>query len=173
MTNTHENFTVERCTANQAQAKQIMQWRNDPETLAASFNSTPKTWPAFWDEYCEEYIHDTELTPIFVLKDNQPIAMLRFREIPNQSSKTTDISINIAPEFRGQKLGPAIIRTGIEYLKQHTTVAAVIAEIKSHHIASIKVFEKAGFTFLETTQKVRPEPEQPIPINRYIYNLTQ
>jgi sialic acid synthase SpsE/RimJ/RimL family protein N-acetyltransferase len=130
-----------------AHAEIVMRWRNDPETLAMSNNQTPKILTSFVDEFRCEYFTMPNLPPLFALVDGKRVGFLRFRPYPHslaQGRKTTEISINIAPEYRGKGLGSEILRSVTPLVKSQGC-GVIFAEIKPKNQASIHAFEKAGY----------------------------
>ncbi|MEM1282979.1 MAG: GNAT family N-acetyltransferase, partial [Chlamydiota bacterium] len=92
----------------ESHAMLVMKWRNDPESLKASFHQEPKIWNYFWKEFNEEYFSVPELFPLFITHQGRKIGFLRFRNQndpidPNR--KCCEVSINIAPEVRGKGIG--------------------------------------------------------------------
>ena len=164
-----QTLSIERCQHLEAHAKQIMAWRNDPDTLKACFHTKPKTWPEFWDEYRNEYLNIEGIVPLFILQQQQRIALLRFRQIDQTS---VDISINIAPEYRGKGFGSEIVTLGIKHLRSNTGVETILAEIKSEHTASKKIFLKSGFCYLKTIDKILPESKNPCQVDQFQFDLT-
>lgn len=145
--------SLEIAPPTQASAQQIMQWRNDPATLANSFDSRPKEWPAFYHEFLQQYCQDVTLPCLFVLKDGQRVGFIRFRRQPDliDGQRATDVSINIAPAERGKGLAAPALRACIQ-VARNAGIEVVLAEIKADNKASVAAFEKAGFKFLDTRQ---------------------
>lgn len=92
-------ISFELCRAVELHARQILAWRNDPATLAASFHHEPQDFERFWQDYAAGYFV-TRPHPVFVLADGRRVGFLRFRPMPHHADlagTATDISINIAP----------------------------------------------------------------------------
>lgn len=143
--------SLEIVSATHDTAQQIMQWRNDPATLANSFDSRPKEWPAFYSEFLQQYCQDATLPCLFILKDGQRVGFIRFRRQPSllDGQRATDVSINIAPSERGKGLAAPALRACIQ-VARNAGIEVVLAEIKADNKASVAAFEKAGFTCLDT-----------------------
>ncbi len=153
----HAPYTPERkielvpAKPNEADARLIMEWRNDPVSLEASFGQKPKVWEAFWEEFRSDYFLENCPHPLFARIDDSNAAFLRFRPLAVEDgdeprATQCDISINIAPEFRGRGLAVPVLEQASKYL-QAQGVYTVIAEVKSHNFASKKAFLKAGYAF--------------------------
>jgi len=168
------SIRLETAKKSESDAKLVMEWRNDPETLRMSYHSTPKKWDSFYQEYCEEYFRDTELFPVFALLEDERISFLKFNKYGDHDFKgnTAEIGINLCPQKRGMHLGTAIIKAGAQYLF-NKGYATIVAEIKQINIASIRTFEKAGFVHLDSMQKKVVDSGEVFPIHRYILHHTQ
>src|ERR1700758_264772 len=88
----------------ESDARLVMQWRNDPETLQMSYHSLAKQWKDFYPEFLRDYFAFPDLPPLFLIHDKQRAVFLRFRPVPNPFSikrRCCDISIIVAPDLRG------------------------------------------------------------------------
>jgi len=89
----------------ESHARLIMEWRNDPVALQASFKTKKKQWETFYPEFLDEYLAFPNLPPLFVLQEGKRVAFLRFRPMVNPSSEKyrtcCDISIVAAILFKG------------------------------------------------------------------------
>lgn len=125
-------------------AKLILKWRNDPLTLAMSFHQKKSPFSEFFPHFCLNYYLLKELPPLFAKVQGERVAFIRFR--PYKESDTCEISIVVAPEWRGKGIGTAILLQ-LRALVKDRGYSEIYAEIKPENIASKKAFEKAGFTF--------------------------
>lgn len=162
-------FTFEQVQPREEDARLIMEWRNDPATLRASFHEQPKKWETFYPEFLREYFCFPDLPPLFAVKDGKKVAFLRFRPVVqpegNYERRCCDISINVDPESRQKGVGKAILKE-VQPLLSYDDI---LAEIKVDNYPSQKVFEEAGFKFLD--EKVKILDENAIPIKRYLLSL--
>ena len=144
----------------------VMAWRNDPDTLAASFRGQPRTWPAFLDEY-RGYFAGPPPGPCFGVAGGERVAFLRFRPCADPEGRgrsTCDISINVAPVARGRGLGRALIAAATAEALRHFQV--VLAEIKPGNAASRRAFLAAGYRAIAAgTHDVAGEA---VPVERYL-----
>jgi RimJ/RimL family protein N-acetyltransferase len=158
---------LEKAKKTEEDARIIMEWRNDPETLKMFYNQELKIWDFFWKEYLNEYFTPASLTPHFALLEGKRIAFLRSSQYPisGLDGVTFDIDINVSPEMRGKGLGTEII----EMFCNHIFLEGadnVMAEVKKINISSAKAFQKAGFIlFDEMTKEIRGNSSE---IIRYI-----
>ncbi|MEX2451985.1 MAG: GNAT family N-acetyltransferase [Rhodospirillales bacterium] len=165
---------VEICGAVEDDGRLIMAWRNDPETLAASYHREPKVWETFRRELAEDYFQNPDLPPIFVLDRGKRIGILKFETVSHPLSlrgRTVDVSINIAPEARGRGLGVKALRAALGYVRGRG-VDSVIAEVRRENAASLKIFAAAGFERVEETVKHIDDTGEDVPIFRLAYELT-
>jgi ribosomal protein S18 acetylase RimI-like enzyme len=148
-------LTLELCSVtDEAAARQILEWRNDPVTLSMFFHRTPKTVDEFWREYQRDYFVDPNLPPLFVLDGDRRVSFLRFKRIADPSGRCCcDISINVAPTARGKRLGSRSLLVAAEFLRSRG-VDEIVAEIRVENTASVRSFENAGFGFHERTNKL-------------------
>jgi RimJ/RimL family protein N-acetyltransferase len=123
----------------------ILTWANDPITRENSFNN----------RIISKEEHETWLT----LKMNDPNAGLYICTVNNNPAafvrfdKKNDfhiIGINVNPYYRGKHLAAGFIKKSLETIPENQVI---VAYIKPQNLASVRTFEKAGFTFCGT-QKV-------------------
>lgn len=132
---------------NAVDAHMVMTWRNNEDTLKASYHSNPKQWPDFFAVYREYFLTDY-LPPQLAVCGDEKIAFLRFRHYATEAGQACSIDINVAPTKRGQGMGTAVLVKAVQ-VAFRSGVDAVVAEIKTTNKASIRAFEKAGFTLFE------------------------
>ncbi len=169
-------YSIIPCRPVESDAALVMLWRNDPVTLAMSYNQEPKVWVRFWPEFRDDFFADPELPPLFVLRDGKHAAFLRFKSaypIPALSldvpGEIVDISINVAPDLRGTGIGRKAISLGSRYLCQTTGRTHILAEIKVGNEASRRAFLAAGYRTIDTVDKTPPTSGQPERIHRLLY----
>jgi N-acetylneuraminate synthase len=158
----------------ESDAKLVMEWRNDPETLKMFYHSKPKYWDSFYHEYCNEYFKDVELLPVFALFKGEKVGFLRFNKYKDDKIKgnIADIDINLSPKKRSLGLGTKIIKKGAYYLfnKGYETI---VAEIKQINVGSIRAFEKAGFLYFDSMDKKIKDTGEIFPIYRFKLHKTK
>ena len=155
-------------------ARLVMEWRNDPHTLKMSNNSQPKQWPSFYREFQSDYFLIPNLPPLFALHQGRRMGFLRFREVPHPQIpnwRCCEISINIAPEYRGKGLGRRIL-LAVRPLLTGQGYDGIIAEIKRDNVISRKTFERAGYRYLDAFEKGSDERGQPEVMLRYVAPLS-
>lgn len=144
-----EQILFEPCQNLESDARTIMDWRNDPDTLSMFFHRTPKKWPDFWHEYQKSYLPQNP-PPLFATFQGGRVGFLKFD--PTKKVKPDDreinISINISPLSRNKGMGSMILTAANDYL-QKLGIQKIFAEIRVGNKASTKAFEKAGYQFIE------------------------
>lgn len=125
----------------------LWHWANDPEVRSSAFDSEPINWETHVKWF--EHKLNSQNSFIFIVEDinNNPIGQVRFDMIEN---KEAEIDISIEKKNRGKKLGSEIINQGILYLSKEVAIKSVHSLIKVENKASILIFEKSNFHWLET-----------------------
>ena len=93
---------------NDEDAKLIMEWRNDKDTLQNSFNQSPYNWNDFQTIFYNKYF-ENQLCPLFATYNNEKIAFIG--SMDTSDKKTIDISININPKYRNKGIGGEIVNS--------------------------------------------------------------
>ena len=132
----------------------IMKWRNDMITREMSYNSELKEWITFEHIFKNTYFSNY-IQPVFAYYNNEKIAFIGFignSKFDKETNKNIcKIGINIAPQYRGKRLGAIIINKCIKYITEfYPLTKKIIAEIKPENINSKKLFEKCNFKFIKT-----------------------
>ncbi len=148
-----------------ADARLVMSWRNDPVTLAASFHTEPKMWPAFRDEFSAYF--DAPVTPQFGQLEGVDVGFVRFRASADPSGRrlrTVDISINVKPDARGRGIGRALIVAASRLAL--ATHDLVLAEVKHGNDSSSRAFVAAGYR--QISDGVHVLAGAKVPVLRYV-----
>jgi N-acetylneuraminate synthase len=167
---------LELCRPTEEHARQVMAWRNDPETLSASFHREPKQWEGFWPEFRDGYFVDPGLPPLFVLARGDRVGFLRFRAMAHPaglSGRVVDISLMIAPEQRGHGLGRRSLSVATGFLRDTLGVDSVVAEIRVDNRASVACFEAAGFVQHDVAEKLVAETGERCSVRRLTCELIE
>jgi N-acetylneuraminate synthase len=153
----------------ESHAKLIMEWRNDPQTLAMSFHMQPKEWSTFYPEFLNEYFAFPDLPPLFALYKGQRAAFVRLEPAPSLDNfirRCCEISINVAPAFRRRGIGVMVLKALKSWAAQQG-YDDLYAEVKQENSASIKAFQRAGYTQLTPAKRVIPFTIDSVPIERF------
>ncbi|MGG6231418.1 GNAT family N-acetyltransferase [Tenacibaculum sp. SDUM215027] len=135
----------------------LFDWANDELTRKNSFNSHEISFKEHEQWFTSKFKNSNSLFFIGMI-NNKSIGLVRY-EIGEEN---TIVSISIDKNFRGKKLAPSLLKESSKsYFKK--SKKPILAYIKKENIASVKSFEKAGYTFyLE---------EKANNIDSYIYKL--
>ncbi len=117
--------------------KDLWDWRNDPVTVANSFDNRaiPFEEHARW---FDKALKDDNRLILIGLEKKKKIGMIRF----DNHGDYYEISVNMAPGFRGQGKGNQLLKESLGWVK-----GRILARVKKENRASIRFFEKAGFIF--------------------------
>jgi RimJ/RimL family protein N-acetyltransferase len=168
-------ISFEPCRPVESHARLVMNWRNDPVTLSMSYHQQPKVWEDFWPEFRDTYFSDAaQPGPLFSLVDGRRFGFLRFQPVRHPTGlpgRIVDVSINLAPEARGNGLGVRVLKHALDYLRD-AGIDSVYAEVRRENARSLKVFEAAGFTVLGSKRKLIPDTGEECDINFFLADLT-
>jgi len=151
-----QNLTLHPCRPIEQDARQVMEWRNDPGTLAMFFHREPKKWPDFFDEFKETYFLCEQLPPVFAVSERGRVAFVRFgvQERNAQGYPVdVDISINVAPKLRGKGVGLQSLQATAKFLSERK-IGRIISEVRTENEASCRLFERAGYSFVREADKL-------------------
>ncbi len=119
-------------------AERLREWRNDPETVAASLTGRavePDEHRAWL-----ELVIDHPGERLFVIEDDgEPVGQVR---VQRQESGEAEVHIGLAPEARGRGLGRAVLDLAAGEAGAEVLVAHVLADNER----SLRAFAGAGFT---------------------------
>jgi sialic acid synthase SpsE/RimJ/RimL family protein N-acetyltransferase len=158
----------------ESHARQILQWRNDPVTLQNSLHRKPKVWESFFPSFLKEAFQFPELPQIFILEEGVRVAHLRFDPVESPidlARKCCAVSINVAPEHRGKKVGQRALLAIQPWLKNQG-MDDLLALIRAENEVSHQVFEKAGFKRLDQTSHLVEDIDETALVDRYHLLLT-
>jgi len=135
-------------------ASDLLAWRNDPVTRAMSRNSDPVE-AADHARWFQSALQDATCTLLIGEDDSRKIGMVRLSR-----GEETEVSINLNPAVRGRGLSRELL---MQALAQES--GALLAVIKPKNLASIRLFEGAGFVLEDThdglSRYVRPAGPAP------------
>lgn len=140
---------IDKLTIRKAESKDVdllYNWSNDELVRTQSFTSEKIPYSAHCEWFTSKLESNNSL--IFIVEiDSVPAGIVRFES----NDETTTIGTSIDKLYRGKGLGGAIIRIGTtEYFKEN--YLPILAMIKKDNIASIKSFEKAGFSYFKSEE---------------------
>jgi len=125
-----------------ADAARLLAWRNDPEVRAASRHQEPID-PAEHREWLAQTLSDSDRVLWIAEHEGEPVGSLRL----DRRRDEAEISVSIAAERRGAGLATQAIREASElFLAAHPDVCRVTAEVRPENAASLRAFERAGYS---------------------------
>jgi UDP-2,4-diacetamido-2,4,6-trideoxy-beta-L-altropyranose hydrolase len=130
--------------ANSGDLRLLWDWANDPSVRQASFSPNTIPWHDHEDWFAKK-ISDPSCFLMMFEDTNVPVATVRTQA---GSRHDTEISITIAPAYRGHGLASALLERSLETIFKSSPAERVHAFIKPENNASSKSFENAGFVFL-------------------------
>lgn len=121
----------------------LWEWAKDPVTRQNSFDSAKIPWEEH-RAWCRNKLSDESCRLWIALNGGSaPVGCVRF---DCKESEAT-ISLTVAPNARGKGYGTKIIQHACDRLFAKSPFHLVHAYVKPENIASVKVFEAAGFRY--------------------------
>ena len=128
--------------------KILWEWANDPLVRQSSFEVDSIPWEEHL-EWCNRKIADASCFFYLVgFQSGEPVGQVRF-DIENQEAI---VSIGLASCQRGRGLGLAVLLKATALFFENSNSKKIHAFIKPTNHASMRLFEAAGFSWLEETQ---------------------
>ena len=128
--------------------KILWEWANDPLVRQSSFDVDSIPWEEHL-EWCNRKIADASCYFYLVgFQSGEPVGQVRF-DIENHEAI---VSIGLASCQRGRGLGLAVLLKATALFFENSNSKKIHAFIKPTNHASMRLFEAAGFSWLEETQ---------------------
>ena len=122
-------------------AKNIWLWRNHPDARAVSFSSDPIPFEDHVSWYETRLSDKDNVFLIIQDSDNLDVGYTRFLIEDDRA----EISIALAKEAQGQRLGTAAILAASNRVLEQGSVHSITAQIKVGNAISERVFLRAGY----------------------------
>lgn len=120
----------------------VFAWANDPVTRAASFRAAPIDYEAHVAWFARALA--SEGRHLFVaLRGARPVAFVRLERSEGRPS-TLVVSLNVAPEARGEGVGVAALRAADDEARA-LSATTILALIREENEASRRTFARAGY----------------------------
>ena len=130
--------------ATRSDSLDVLAWRNDPLTRAMS-RSPEEIAKAAHLAWFDKALRSPRLTLLIGEQDGRKVGMVRF-----DHGEQTEVSINLNPACRGERLGSALLAEALKSVGGDLT-----AEVKGENLASRRLFEDAGFAFRSVREGLR------------------
>lgn len=128
-------MNLSRATMDDALA--VLEWKNDPVSLAASKNPTPVDRGTHLDWFWRS-LDNPDRAMLIAHEEGQRLGMVRF----DRDSDHWLVSINVAPAERGKGHGTNMLAAAMRAMPPRCRYAA---EIRADNAASIALFRRCGF----------------------------
>lgn len=119
----------------------LFEWAVEPAARAASFHSAAISWEDHAGWFAERLQDPHSVIYIGENATGEPVGLVRFQI----NGETAVLSVNVAPEFRGEGWGRELITFSTRSLVRARTVRRVDAFVKPENQASVRLFEASGF----------------------------
>jgi RimJ/RimL family protein N-acetyltransferase len=128
--------------ATMADSDLLLAWANDQETRAWSRQTAPISAENH-ERWMQLNVLQGYPAHIVMIADSDvgPVGVIRL-DLRKDDVMTSTVSITVAPEHRGKKLGFAMLDLICKMVPDQT----LLAEIRVNNRASRRIFEKCGFT---------------------------
>jgi UDP-2,4-diacetamido-2,4,6-trideoxy-beta-L-altropyranose hydrolase len=138
-------FTLRRAVPDDC--VKLWEWANDPRVRQASFSSAEISWEEH-QRWFNRKVRDEQC--LWLIWDDGETVVASVRV---QMATRTDgeISIAIAPQYRGQGVAPNFLQLAVTYAFTNSSLLRVHALIKASNRTSLSAFENAGFLLCGTT----------------------
>jgi RimJ/RimL family protein N-acetyltransferase len=134
-------LTLRDATADDAEL--LFAWRNAPAVRASSFIGNAIDFAAHRD-WLDRKLAARETTRMWILSDDgAPIGQIRYDAV---DADVADISFSIDGAFRGRGFGTQLLQMTAERACAELRVRLLRGLVKPANDASIRAFERAGFT---------------------------
>jgi len=121
-------------------ARTLWEWRNNPETRRNAFQTDAVDWDTH-RQWLTDRLVSTECR-IWILEiDQGSVGQVRYDRI----GTTAEISIVVAPEFRGRGIGMSLLQLSAHEACAELRVSMLVGIVKEDNISSQRAFERAGF----------------------------
>ena len=122
-------------------ARNLWQWRNEPETRAASFS----TEPIGYDDHVKWLATKLRDRHVFILiavgQGEVEIGYVRL----DVHGDAAEMSLSLDRAYRGRGLGAGTIRAASEFVVNTLGIQRVTARVRPGNAASLGAFRAAGF----------------------------
>lgn len=126
--------------AGASDARLLWTWANDPSVRAVSWSQAPIPWDGHV-AWLDRRLADPDTTLWIAEAGGAPVGTVRC----DRKGATAVVSVTVAPEARGQGLGPLLVWLAARRYFEQTDVDAIDAYIKPDNVASVRAFGKAGY----------------------------
>jgi RimJ/RimL family protein N-acetyltransferase len=138
-----------------ADSDQLLAWTNDPTVRQASFNPQPVP-----RDFHERWLNARLADPYALLllaedeANGAPVGLIRFSVAHDEAT----LSYLLDPAYRGRGWAALLLALGIEHLVHaFPHLHRILAHVQSRNQASMRAFERAGYSLLPTPLSGEPD----------------
>jgi UDP-2,4-diacetamido-2,4,6-trideoxy-beta-L-altropyranose hydrolase len=95
-------------------------------------------------------LESSETAILIGMMGDERAGVIRF----DRRGECADVSINIAPHFRGRGIGKALLSKGCGMIEQNGFACRLEAAVKPDNVGSQRIFEAAGFVAVDRDQSM-------------------
>lgn len=128
-------------TVHENDCRLLFEWADDPRARAASFHSAAISWEDHARWFSERLQDPDSVIYIGENVAGEPVGLVRFKI----HGECAVLSVNVAPEFRGEGWGRELIAFSTYALVRASSVRRIDAFVKPGNHASVRLFEASGF----------------------------
>lgn len=126
--------------AGPADSDDLLEWRNDPATVAASLNAHPVARPEHEQWFRRSLAEPARRIVVAELEDGSKVGMVRY----DRTGEGVIASINLNPHMRGRGLAAKVLLGSEERLRDWVPLV-LVAEIRAANEASRRAFAASGY----------------------------
>ena len=120
----------------------LFAWVNDPAARATALQPAPIPLDMH-QRWFRDRLHATEDCHLYImeLSDGAPLGQVRF----DRAADAWRISYAVARDFRGRRLGRAMLQAALTRFREDVGEAVTFGEVKPDNAPSCRIFESLGF----------------------------
>jgi len=145
------SIVVERPNLSEETVRQVHEWRCDPTTMKNSFYQTVFSWDSFRRLFRTKFFPCPGLPPFFLRDGDERVAVVTFRPCEYGSPRSVVLSVVVPPNKRGKGYGLQAVQAATR-IAQEQNIETLVAYVRPENEASIKLFTKAGYTYVSTDE---------------------
>jgi RimJ/RimL family protein N-acetyltransferase len=134
--------------ATEEDAALLLEWRNDPVTRRWAFTEAAVA-PDEHAAWLARKLADPRCLLWIAERDGVPVGQVRLDQDPDGDA--AEISIALAPEFRGRGYAPLVLSRMVGEARDRLSVSRLRALVKPGNEASVRSFERVGFERCDPT----------------------
>lgn len=149
--------------AQPADVRLYFDWANDPDTRRQSFNSAPISLETHTAWFTRKLVDPNAILLVFENESGEAVGQVRFERMPvADMPDEIIIGISVDAHQRGKGLASQLIAQGCAVCREHWGDVTIHAYIKPQNQASVRAFERAGFSLSgESGKFVNPDQGAP------------